>query len=275
MEEEGYFSAKDNLRLFWQSITPEQPKAHLGIVHGYADHLGRFRKTVDFLVAQGFAVHAFDYRGHGRADGRRGYCGHFSEYVDDLERFWGRVRTAAGTKKSFLLGHSHGGLMSLHLLQRNPEALAGLVLSAPYLKLALEPPMVKVLAAKVASRLAPWAPFKTELTPRDLSRDPAEQALTDKDPLYFTTVTPRWFTESNRAQLEALKLGSKVTLPLFLFCGSEDGVASAPTSRAFFETVASKDKKFKEYPGMLHECLNEIGKEQVWKEIANWISSHL
>src|SRR5258708_26482380 len=86
--DEGFFNAKDNLRLFWESDLPDQPKAHLGIVHGYADHSGRYRKFIDALVADGFAVHAFDYRGHGQAGGRRGYCGKFSEFIDDLYAFW-------------------------------------------------------------------------------------------------------------------------------------------------------------------------------------------
>jgi alpha-beta hydrolase superfamily lysophospholipase len=39
--DEGFFSAKDNLRLFWDSALPDAPKAHIGIVHGYLDHSGR------------------------------------------------------------------------------------------------------------------------------------------------------------------------------------------------------------------------------------------
>ena len=128
--DEGFFSAKDNLRLFWESDVPPRPKAHVGIVHGYGDHCGRYRKFIDALVADGFAVHAFDYRGHGQADGRRGYCEKFSEFVDDLETFWMRVRGAAGSKKSFLFAHSHGGLMAIHYQMRKPPELAGLVLSA-------------------------------------------------------------------------------------------------------------------------------------------------
>ena len=273
--DEGFFSAKDNLRLFWTSDVPEAPVAHVGVVHGYADHCGRFRGVIDALVKDNVAVHAFDYRGHGRADGKRGYCDKFSDYVDDLERFWERLRGAAGASPTFLLAHSHGALMVLHWLQRaaRPD-LKGLVLTGPYLKLALTPPFFKVLAARAVGMVIPWLPIKSELTPADLSRDPEELAKTTQDPLYNTTVTPRWFSESNKAQLEALTFGPRITVPLLMMVGQNDGVASAPTARAFFETVASKDKTFREFDGMLHEVLNEIGKEQAWKEISSWISSH-
>jgi lysophospholipase len=276
--DEGFFSARDNSRLFWISDLPEaavSPKAHVAVVHGYADHCGRYSKTIEKLVSEGYAVHAFDYRGHGQADGRRGFCDTFSDYIDDLELFWNRVAKDAGDRKCFMLGHSHGGLMAIHLLARQPQKLAGLVLSAPYLKLALKPPALKVLGARLVGKVIPWLPIKNDLKSTELTRDPEEQKKVDKDPLYFHTVTPRWFNESNAAQLEAVALGPAIKLPLFMFCGAADGVASTPAAKAFFDTIGSRDKEFKEYPGMLHEPLNEIGREQVWADISRWISAHL
>lgn len=273
--DEGFFNAKDNLRLFWESSYPGEPasaRAHVGIVHGYGDHCGRYRETAAALVREGFAAHAFDYRGHGQADGRRGYCEAFSDYVDDLELFWGRVQEAAAGKKAFLLAHSHGALVALHLLRRGPAGLSGLLLSAPYLRLAFKPPALKVLGAQLVGAFLPWLPVKNELTSKDLTRDPEQQRRVDQDPLYNRAVTPRWFNESNRAQEEALARGPELTLPVLFLCGAADPVASTPVSRGFFQTVASADKRFQEYPGMLHEPLHELGREEVWKEISSWIS---
>src|SRR6266566_1638425 len=100
--DEGFFTAKDNSRLFWVYDLPEesvQPKAHVALVHGYGDHCGRYSKTIEALVKQGYAVHAIDYRGHGQADGRRGHCDAFDQFVDDVELFWNRVSEKAGEKK--------------------------------------------------------------------------------------------------------------------------------------------------------------------------------
>lgn len=275
--DEGFFSAKDNLRLYWETTFPEgEPRAHIGVVHGYADHSGRYRGIIDALAADGYAVHAFDYRGHGQADGRRGFCDRFSDYLDDLELFWKRIRAAAGGKKTFLLAHSNGGLMAIHwLLARGPEGVAGVILSAPYLKLAITPPATKLLAAKAMQKLIPWLPIKTELTPQDLTRDMEEQRKVEKDPLYGRIVTPRWFIEAGKAQLEAMKGAAGVKVPLFVFCGEADGVASGVATREFFDLAASPDKRFKKYPGMRHEPLNEIGREEVYRDISGWISEHL
>jgi alpha-beta hydrolase superfamily lysophospholipase len=70
-------------------------------------------------------------------------------------------------------------------------------------------------------------------------------------------------------------MASSFTLPVFAFCGSADPIASPQATRSFFEDLPSPDKKFKEYPGMVHEPLNDVGKEEVWKDTSNWISKRL
>jgi alpha-beta hydrolase superfamily lysophospholipase len=128
----------------------------------------------------------------------------------------------------------------------------------------------------VVGAVIPWMPIKTEIALKDLSRDEALQRVTGEDPLYLRIVTPRWFNESNRTQDEVLAgAGAAVTWPTYLFAGAEDPIASTPTARAFFDAVAARDKEIKIYPGMRHECLNELGKEEVWRDVARWISAHL
>jgi alpha-beta hydrolase superfamily lysophospholipase len=118
-------------------------------------------------------------------------------------------------------------------------------------------------------------PIKSELTPEHLSRDVAEQEAVRQDPLYNTRVTPRWFIQSTEAQGRVMTLANELKVPLFVLAGAEDGVASVDAGRLFFEAVGSKDKVYKVYPGMRHEPLNELGKEEVHKDISNWISAHL
>ncbi len=274
--EEGFFSARDNLRLFWEFEAPEsEPKAHVAIVHGYADHCGRYRTVIDALVADGYAVHAFDYRGHGQSGGRRGHVDRFHEYLHDLEDFWSRVRARAEGKKTFLLAHSHGALMALVWQRGRPQGLEGMILSAPYLQLAIVPPKIKVLAAKAVGRVVPWLPVASEIKLEQLTRDPELLRQVQKDPLYNRKVTPRWFEESNRAQAEAMRDAATLEAPFFMFCGSGDTVAAPSAAHTLFERAGSKDKTFKEYPGMLHEPMNDLGREEVFRDISAWLSKHL
>jgi alpha-beta hydrolase superfamily lysophospholipase len=274
--EEGFFAAKGNLRLYWESDAPDgEPKAVFGVVHGFGDHLGRYRALKDSLLTQGFAVHAFDFRGHGRSDGKRGHVDAFADYLDDLSRFVERVRAAAATRPIFLVAHSMGALISLMSLSRGAVGFRGAVVTSPYLALNFDPPRVKLLAAKVLDRVLPSLTLGNELKDEQLSRDVAWQKSTRADPLYGRVVSSRWFTESIRAQNEVQKSGGAVKLPLLMLCGAEDPIASTPTSRRFFESIASTDKQYKEYPGMRHEVLNELGKEEVHTDIVHWTSARL
>lgn len=273
--DEGFFSARDNTRLYWQSLLPDGNfEDVIGLVHGYGDHSGRYRRVMQHLVAQGHAVLAFDYRGHGKADGKRGFCADWNEFLDDMEVFWARVRQLASGKPTFLLAHSHGALISTHFATRKPEGLRGMVLTAPYYRLAMQPPALKVFGAKLVGLVMPAAKVPTGLTSNMLSRDVEWQKETDEDPLYGRNATPRWFTTSIKAQEALAGMGQQITQPVLMLTGQNDGVASTPAAKGFFDTIASADKTYKEYPGMLHEVMCETGKEEVWGDISRWISQH-
>jgi lysophospholipase len=273
--DEGFFSARDNTRLYWQTVLPDsEPTCFVGVVHGYGDHSGRYRRVIDYLAGEGVGAMAFDYRGHGKADGRRGDCRRWADFVDDLEVFWARVRGAAQGRPTFLLAHSHGALMALHWILKRPEGVKGLVLSSPYLKLALDPPALKVMAAKAAGLLIPWLPVSTGISYEQLSRDLAWQRETEEDALYGKKTTPRFFVQSTQAQAALEGKGKQITLPVYLATGGADPIAATATSRAFFETLGSADKTYDEREGMRHEVLCEVGKEALWGDISRWISAH-
>jgi lysophospholipase len=273
--DEGFFSAKDNLRIFWETDVPDNPKAHVAIIHGYMDHAGRFRRVAEALTQEGFAVHRLDLRGHGQSDGRRSHVDHFTDYLDDLSLFLNRVKQAAKGKKVFILAHSFGALLSLTRLGQGFEGISGLVVTSPFLGFAFKPPVVKVQVSKMVGKFIPWLPVKHTLAPSDLTRDVELQREVEKDPLYNRVTTPRWFTECVAAHKAALPLAPKLTVPLFVLVAPSDAIASAPVTRKFFEAAGSTDKKLKEYPGMTHEVMNDLGKEEVWRDISNWISAHL
>jgi lysophospholipase len=274
--DEGFFTARDEQRLYWESDLPAAPKAHVAVVHGYGDHLGRYRSLRTALLEADLAFHAFDYRGHGRADGRRGDVQRWDDYLDDLGLFWERVRRDAGEQPTFLFAHSHGALMAIHFLaRRSPEGVRGVILSSPYLELGFKPPATKVWGARIAGLVVPWMPVPTGLGLDQLSTDPAWQESTGRDPLYNRNTTPRWFTESMRAQEQALQLGPKITTPAFMLVAGDDTVASPVAMRSFFETLGSQEKRLREFKGMRHEVVNEVGREEVLTEISTWISQHL
>jgi alpha-beta hydrolase superfamily lysophospholipase len=273
--DEGFFSAKDGTRLFWRTVVPETTSAWVGVLHGYCDHSGRYEWVLEQLANAGFASMAFDYRGHGKADGRRADCGAWSEYLDDLSVFWSRLVEAAGQRKVFILAHSHGALMATHWASTKPARLSGLILSAPYYRLAFEPPPLKLLAAKVIRQIMPQIHMSNELKIESLSRDPAWQKASAEDPLYLHVLTPRWFFGCAQAQDRLAGLGKDIVVPLTVVAGTDDRIASMSAARSFFETVASTDKTWNDYTDFRHEVLCELEKERPMGDIVKWISGHL
>ncbi len=66
----GTLKAADGLGLFTQSWTPDQGgKGTIVLVHGYAEHSGRYAHVAEYFVQQGYNVHALDHRGHGQSRG--------------------------------------------------------------------------------------------------------------------------------------------------------------------------------------------------------------
>jgi lysophospholipase len=273
--EEGFLDV-DGARLWTEDDVPTGARAHVLLLHGYADHLGRYRDFRDALLTERFAVHAYDQRGHGRTPGPRGHVRRFSDYLDDFDRCLARMRAQGGESRAFVVAHSHGGLEALAAIQRRGTPLVdGLVLSSPYLALALEAPAWKVAMARLLQGVLPSLRLPLDLDLSLLSRDDTWVRSTAADPLYNRVGTPRWFVESSRMQAEVLRRGSGVQCPVLLTVGGDDRIASVPTAKRFLDTLGTSDRTLREYPGMRHEILNELGKEELFRDICRWISEHL
>ena len=269
--EEGYFSARDGLRLFWHSDKAASPAAHVAVVHGYAEHLGRYSELVRALNDAGYSVHLFDCRGHGQSGGKRAHVDAFEEYLSDLELFLARVHEQANGAPVFLLGHSHGGLIAARYLLDKPEAVRGAVFSSPYFRLKLQVPALKLMAGKLMARILPSLPMKNELKAEQLTRDVAIQNATRADPLYQQIATPGWFTASTAAQEIVLQRATEFVTPFLLLQGGADPIADPAAGREFFEHATSKDKQQKQYDGLLHELFHEPERAMVFKDLVGWL----
>ena len=68
---------------------------------------------------------------------------------------------------------------------------------------------------------------------------------------------------------------AEIRIPLLMVLGGQDTLIDPATSREFFERLGSDDKTLLFYPKMLHEPLNDLGREQVIEDIARWFELHL
>ncbi len=269
--DEGFFSARDGIRLFWHTERAAAPAGHVAIVHGYAEHLGRQAEVMRALAAAGYTGHLLDCRGHGQSGGKRAHVEAFDQYLSDLEVFLDRVKEQAGSAPVFLLGHSQGALIAARYLLDRPDAVRGVVLASPYFRLKLKVSPVKIAAAKLLSRMLPGLPMRNELKPEQLTRDVRIQTATRADPLYQQIATPRWFTESSAAQETVLRRATEFVTPFLLLFGGADPIADPAAGREFFEHATSKDKQHKQYDGFLHELFHEPERDLVFRDVVGWL----
>lgn len=271
--QEGFLNSGDHLRLYWQRYRPPSPKATVAVLHGGGDHSGRYPALTAGLVRAGFEVALLDFRGHGQSDGRRWHVDAFSDYLADIDAFLGRLCQDGYAGKLFVAAHSMGSLIAARWGIDHWREPAGFVLSSPYLRLAMRPPLLKVWGARLAGRVVPWLPVDTGLNSEALTSDPEMRTWTDHDPLYGRKTTPRWFDEAGRAQREVLERAREFRAPLLVLAAGDDAIADPEASRLFVEKVRSPDKTFVRYPGFRHEIFNEVERERPIAEAVAWLTA--
>jgi alpha-beta hydrolase superfamily lysophospholipase len=260
--------------LFYREAMPEGCKAVVGLVHGYADHSGRYGHVMDVWAEQGIGTVAIDLRGHGRAAGTRGHCERFEEFMDDVAELAQLLTRRAAGAPMFLFGHSFGGLVATMSVLESPRAWRGLVLSSPYFGLALEVPRAKLFAGRLAARVLPSLGLPSGLKGADVTRDPVRARAYDQDPLGFKEARAGWFFETQRAQGRALEGARNLELPLYVVFGTVDKVSKRETARQFFDAAGSRDKTWDERVGGYHETWNDPEGPEVARAIGEWILEH-
>jgi alpha-beta hydrolase superfamily lysophospholipase len=268
---ESHFPGFDGLGLFRRAWLPADPRRVLLVVHGYAEHSGRYEGFGSWFAARGCAVHAYDHRGHGRSRGRRCHVQDFREYLGDLDCFLEIVRREHSQIPITLVGHSMGGLVAAaYLVDRRP-AIESAVTSGAGLALGRGIPRLRVAAARLLRRLLPRFSLGSGLDPNGLSRDPEVVKGYLEDPLVFRRMTVSLAAELVGAVPRTAARAAEVAVPLLMLHGGEDPICPADGSRAFFEGVAVAGSDLRIYPKLRHEIFNEPERERVYLDILEWL----
>jgi alpha-beta hydrolase superfamily lysophospholipase len=241
------------------------------LVHGLAEHAGRYPHVASRLAGAGITTHAFDLRGFGESSGHRAYVDRWSQYHDDLEDRLAEVRSAAGGLPVVLYGHSMGGLIALgYVLADPPRPLPDLlVLSAPAIDAAVAP--WKRMLAPVLGATVPRFAVANRIPKGALSSDPAVEAAYRADPLNAHGTTGRLgaalLREQDRVK-RALERGGPLPLATYVLHGADDPIVPEAATRSL-EGRANVTRRV--YPGLHHETHNEPSGAAVVDDTIAWI----
>lgn len=276
ISETGTLHRPDGTQLFWRAQRPKKnPKASIIIVHGLAEHSGRYEHVMTRFAESGAGIYALDLRGHGRSSGKRVFIRRFTEYVDDLQALILKAQHAAPEEPVYLVGHSMGGLVVVHHLLEYAGIAKGAILSSPGLDIAVEVPAWKTKIANLATKIYPGLAVPTGISSEWLSRDPEVVNAYERDYLVTHSATAGWFTAFTQAQARAFEKAPEIQVPLLLLSAGADKLVSVAAHERFIEKLGSKDKELKVYPELYHEIFNEPEHVEVLDDAYNWLKSRL
>lgn len=272
----GGFRGEGGVPIHTVSWPAAGARADVVVLHGYAEHVGRYGHVAEALVEAGFSVHGLDHRGHGRSGGSVGEIDSWARLVGDAETFIGDVRSSHETERPLLLvGHSLGALATATVLARHRVEIDAAVLSGiPLVQEVQSSPLV-ISVMKLMSRITPGLPI-TALESDYISRDPHVVEAYREDPfVYLGKINARTGTGILAATDWLLDHLAEIDQPILFLCGTDDKLTAAEGSTIAYEGVSSDDKTIERYEGLYHEVFNEPEHEQVISDMLDWLDKRV
>ena len=301
-----FLSSDGRTRLHGMIWVPEDvtPVAVLQIVHGVAEHIGRYDGFARFLNDHGVIVAGHDHLGHGGSlpeGGTPVYFGDGNTWntpVDDVYVLHTKLKERYPQLPLLLMGHSMGSFLSRTYLIRYPGTVKAAILmgtgwqSAAALTggLALAGMLKRRNAAATNDTVTELAfgaynkTFKPNRTDYDwLSASDSNVDSYIADPLCGGKTSIGLFYEmlggirfiSTQKNVDSMNLST----PVLFISGAKDPVGDMGrgVKRAYesFRRAGVRDVELKLYEGLRHEILNEDCRAAVCSDLWSWIEKHL
>ena len=278
--------------------------ATLLIVHGMAEHSGRYAEFAQFLADHGVAVATYDQLGHGKTVKSAkdlGFFGHehpVQSLLKDVIVMADSLKARHPTVPHFVMGHSMGSFIVRNVLKHHARNFSGAILMGT----ADTNPLTKILLPvnKLLTKVAPKKPntliantmnkvLNSKLNNRTsssefawLSEDAAAVEAYEADPLTGFEFTNNGFMTLFTLMEAGLNKNWATTItknfPMLLVSGENDPIGDM--GRGIRKIATRLDKQHFDhisvqlYPHMRHEPLHEQNKEQVYQDILDWINSN-
>jgi alpha-beta hydrolase superfamily lysophospholipase len=272
---ESQFEASDKTEVFFQEWREPTENGVVLITHGLSEHSECYDHVAKAINEMGWSVVAWDLRGHGRSEGKRGFVRKFSEYIDDHKKM---IEIVIKEKKEdaplVLLGHSMGGLITLLTsLQLPTGTLQGLALSSPALGYAIKVPIWKDKFARVATKYFPSVTLHNELDYDDLTHDSEFLDSYPKDTLRHEKISPNIYLGMLEGFAEVFVNKDQIPGPIFFQIAGHDKIVDSLKSKQLFEELQISEKRLEIYAESYHEIYNDFERETCFKDLKNFLGS--
>jgi len=252
----------------------ENAKAVMTIIHGFGEHSGRYHHMMDYLAGKGVSTLAVDLTGHGRSEGKQGVCLDYEFMRADVDLALLETRQRFPDIPHILYGHSMGGALVMnYTLKREPENLAGVISSAPLLRLPKPVPGVLSAAVKLLRKIAPGMTMGQPLKVEVISSQSVEQEKYKSDPHNHGRLGVGLAQDMVEGGEWILENASAWKLPLLLMHSRDDQLTAFDGSEDFSKTA--QNCTFIPYENCEHEMHNDVVRDDVYSRMSHFIEQKL
>ncbi|HEV3198358.1 MAG TPA: bifunctional alpha/beta hydrolase/class I SAM-dependent methyltransferase [Bryobacteraceae bacterium] len=280
---EQFFTTWDGTQLFYRAwlpeTPPEAPPEHpatraLVLFHRGHEHSGRFDELARTLGLAGFAVFAWDARGHGRSrhvgqavppalSSSSTSRDSFACLVRDADCFVKHLvrehRIAIGNVA--VVAHSVGAVIAAAWVHDYAPRIRALVLASPAFRVKLYVPFA-LQFLRLQRHLQPNASVRSYVRPGMLTHDQAESESYARDPLISRAVSVNLLVDMHDAATRIVGDAGAIRTPTLLLASGKDYVVRLPVQREFFRRLGSPFKEMREYAGFYHDLWHE--RDRTW-----------
>jgi alpha-beta hydrolase superfamily lysophospholipase len=221
---------------------------------------------------------SLDLPGHGETAGPRGDIPSWNKLRDQIvPAMFTASRGMPGQPLDLpcvLLGHSMGGVIALDYALHHPRTLSVLVLSSPALRTSM-PPWWKLALANVARVATPATGFPNGLDIDGISRDPEVVRAYRTDPLVHDRVSPRTFFAFNEAAQRCRREIRTLQVPTLMLQGMADRLVDPKGALEAAGSAPHGMIRFVTLSDTYHESFNDLGREDVIRDVAAWLDAAL
>ena len=299
--EEVKIKGRDGYSLSLKVYEADNSRACVQVIHGMAEHSGRYTDLAGFLAENGYSVVLSDLRGHGKD---APVLSHISDnkgdelLLSDQRVITDYINDRFDGLPVYIFAHSMGTIISRVLLQTDSDRYKKAVFSGYVCPIALSSlayglsRMIRVFKKPTGhSRfltslaLGPYIlSVNDRKTPHDwLSYERSNVENYINDPLSGVEFTigsyNALFRLSNRMGKAGEYKNVNKDLKFLLLSGRDDPCAGGDkgrgNSRKVLEDAGFKNISVITYDGMRHEILNEADKKRVYRDVLEFLNKDL
>jgi acylglycerol lipase len=267
------WSASDGYPIRVKRWEPSGPTRGLVVIlHGVQSHGGWYVNLGRSLADRGYEAHFPDRRGSGANRQDRGHTPSMGRLLKDVSESLATLRAREPSRPIALAGISWGGKLAVITAGQSPELVDALALICPGLHPRVGVSRSERLRIALAYFFQRRKTFSIPLSdPALFTASHAGQEFIANDPLGLRAATAGLLAASTFIDRVVKRMPPKVRQPSLLMLAGRDRIVDNDRTRAYFDRLASVDRRVVEYPEGHHTLEFDPDPSRYALDLAGWL----